>query len=291
MADYIVNQVSIDWLTLTTWHESAYSNLRDFVRSKQSESKPQRRLQYRGVVFGDGLFFGEGEQSGSINYMVQASGAAAHWLMLAMLTEAYDLRPLSFHPTRLDIQLTLLIPDYKLAGWEWVARGEGRRVQHITQDGLDTVYIGSRSGDKFLRIYVKEDMYDNMGKFSGQMIRWEYELKGEHASGIWVKILTDKPITGLWAHLYNVTMNGSKGSKAWDEVVCPTLASAFKDIPAVGYTMPAKESNTMLWLSTAVTSSIIRMLNDHDKRHHMCKLLDQWYREAGESGALERYTI
>jgi hypothetical protein len=263
----------------------------DFVKGQGWESKKQRRLQYQGVAIGEGIFFGEGEQNGAHNFMVQASGATAHWLMLVLSEESYQLRPLSFHPTRIDIQLTLPIPDYRLRGWAWVARAKGRRVQHITESGLDTVYIGSRKGDKFLRIYVKEDLYYDKGSFSGQMIRWEYELKGEHASGLWVELLTGKKITGLWAGLYNVTMTGSKGARPWADVICPTLGKAFADIPAVGYTMPSKQSDTMAWLSTAVTSSIIRMLNDHDKRHHMCQLLDQWYREAGESGVYDRYSI
>jgi hypothetical protein len=183
----IVGKTSVDWLTLTTYEASIYAAWRETICStcKMITAKSQKRMQYSGEG-GEGFFYGVGRQSGKPHYMVQVSGAEADAFMKSVLP-FFDLELISC--SRIDVQFTLAREGYeeKLSDVGRTLRalvksGTGRRGQApeiVCYDGdrpyTDTLYVGTRRSDRFLRVY---DKWIDEQPF----IRMEAEYKGNLAS-------------------------------------------------------------------------------------------------------------
>lgn len=193
----LVGVPQIDWVTYTTFDERIFKRAKsDWVffihreieyenkymmrqakkdrsltyapRSFSSESK--KIMQYSGIQV-DGVFFGEGEQSGKKHYYIRCSGAGAHRV-------AERMEPFKMRCTRIDLQVTEPVPrgftSLKLRNELRDASWKGRKpvidLGHVDERDMGTVYLGSRSSERFLRIYVKRDDFGN------EYLRYELEL-------------------------------------------------------------------------------------------------------------------
>lgn len=200
---FIVNRAACDWCTLTTSDKYVYNEFVQMVGEhvdwKQTSS--QKRLQYSGIG-GDGFFYGVGVQNGSPHYMMILSG-----LLAGQLLPVWAARQSArfCNCTRFDIQIT--IPK------EWKARetsGIGRDILARQREGTsrtgaalsvkmvvsdrdndDTVYLGSRTSDRFIRIYDKVSE-------GVAYLRYELEVKGKTVARLWDEYLTGASALPVW---------------------------------------------------------------------------------------------
>ena len=136
-------------------------------------------MQFTGWTVGEGsIFFGSGEISGHIFYMLQTSGALAHEV-LGLVASA----GIPMNCTRIDIQRTAAVD---LGDFKVLDIAEGTTHQSMTyivnpSDGTWTIYTGVRQSRKYARLYVK--LLDR------QYLRLEFELKRDYSRVIYDQIL------------------------------------------------------------------------------------------------------
>lgn len=159
----------MDYFSGTTWHFERYKSLVMDIWPEGESGKRSSFLQYKGNRAG-GIFHGQGEQNGRTSYYVQVDGASADDNRAALCHSQLKVK-------RVDIQFTLpkeewfnslqVHDDMLLGVWP----SSKRQIRAILNEGDDTIYIGDRTHDRFIRIYVKERDF----------VRFELELKEERA--------------------------------------------------------------------------------------------------------------
>lgn len=180
---------TIDYLTITAKHDSNERAALDAVwdsiahddATKGLDEKPARALGYVGSKIGT-MFLGANPDGA----MFRASGDLAE---IAAQTFAWIGG--QFHVTRMDAQLTWGYGqdiDHYFARWAneiRAAQAQSKahpapQVRHIRSFGKgDTVSIGSRSSEVYIRIYDKSR--EQVTNPSEGLVRYEVELKGERA--------------------------------------------------------------------------------------------------------------
>lgn len=164
----IINRPAIDYVRITSseWYE--YEMMAAGVMGlADGDASAGRFLQYEGSRRG-ASFHGQAIQNDRAHYLAQVSGSTA---------DGSDALLRVGRVTRIDLQVTIEKPDgfsgrtlcdcLRAAVWG----GRRRKVTLIDGNGDDTVYIGSRVSETFIRIYVKGRDY----------LRFEVEYKGDGA--------------------------------------------------------------------------------------------------------------
>jgi hypothetical protein len=162
----------IDYLRLASWEFNAYVDMMPFLM----ESWPKRWergkwLQYVGWRK-EGLFVGRGMQGNKAHTVLNISGNLAQtWYKNFTRLDAW-------YCTRIDLQRTIKTPladDEKLA----IIRDDcdTPKTTLIESEENDTLYLGSRTSDRFTRLYEKilDETY----------LRLEFELKGFRSRACW----------------------------------------------------------------------------------------------------------
>lgn len=167
----IVDTPAIDYYRATTNIFDRYydvvEELKTMVRDK--EKSKWRFQQYKGDMYG-GIAWGQAMQNGTENYIVDVSGEDADNALPLLLYS--DMKP-----TRIDVQYTARMPvwwdsaEFYFMMEHGVWPGRKREVQARLNAGNDTIYIGDRTSQRYIRIYVKE----------GNHIRFEVEYKKSRA--------------------------------------------------------------------------------------------------------------
>lgn len=272
----ILDTPLVDWLTLTTfdtglfqssrysWQSSRARYHRLIASKRKSNSslmkvKKAKVLQYDGQDI-DGVFWGAAMQAGRDHFMVRSSGETSHYL--AMEHGAL----LSMNCTRIDLQMTVDLPvGYSALGLreELVAAkwNNGRRPKVtciLGDNGLDTVYVGSRTSDRYLRCYVKETD-------EGRVLRYEIETKGDLALSIWhrmgslnVGTVAAQALADSYARIPEDGRNG------W--LSCFAGLKEYGDRSFVGSRVVTEASRTMQWLQESVLPAVARLASDHEQR-------------------------
>lgn len=188
----IINDVAIDWVTLTTYSKEEYNRALDTVLKRSKEWQSRGVQGYRGVaakVRGGTIFVGKGRVIDREHFMIRVSSELADELSGS----------LNFieRCSRIDLQLTMrscpptvegLNRCYKRMAEEVRANvnersGAKRKVVLVLGDNAaNTLYVGSRTSDIFIRIYQKED---EDGK---KWTRLEVELKRKEAREVWSRM-------------------------------------------------------------------------------------------------------
>lgn len=178
-----------DYLTITAkigtqeWAsmQAVYDAIKYDDITQGLDERPARALGYVGDKIGT-LFIGTSPQGGILRVSGALSEVACK--MLAWL-------PGNHHVTRLDFQLTWELQDDDMGRAERIATEVRKaqaastlknapKVRLLTSYGEgDTVNIGSRSSEVFIRIYDKSREQKVMGP--PWLWRYEVELKGERA--------------------------------------------------------------------------------------------------------------
>ena len=167
----------IDYLRLASWEFNAYVEImpmlmeawpKDWIRGKW--------LQYMGWRK-EGIFIGRGMQGNKAHTILNISGSLAQDWYTSFL-------PLhGWYCTRIDLQRTIETPlssDERLA----LVRDDclTPNTTLIESEENDTLYLGSRTSDKFTRLYEK--ILDK------KYLRLEFELKGFRSRATWDALAT-----------------------------------------------------------------------------------------------------
>lgn len=259
---FVVDTPHLDYLTLTTFHNPAAQAIADWIaaQAKREEIK-QKRMQYEGTTFicEEGTcFVGVAEQSdGRWHALIQCSGMWADSVFA--FAQRYIVRKM-VRCTRIDVQVT--IPHFQrhnqnhMEALAYMLRSQVDRPvsYHESFSGpasskLSTVYVGSRKSDRFVRIYEK------MGLGEDVFLRFEVEYKSPRAQVVAENLGADADRPGILLYeidrisadvLYDFRQRVD-GAEAWNPIVV-------KPEPA-----------TAKWLRTQVAPALDRFLNDHNE--------------------------
>jgi hypothetical protein len=189
-----ITDVSIDWFT-ATFTEGLKQNFAkakcEHVMKDAEDSGLERSYTNRLGFVGDRIdefFYGlRGD-----HLMVIGSGATAD-------TQAPFFLGLADKVTRLDLAATLLDSDTR-RDWSAIAFNQCQRDGRISSGHMKvhrieghpdgrTLYIGSRSSDRFVRIYDKTA--ESKGAYPPRTWRWEIEYKAPRSGGVAARLRAD----------------------------------------------------------------------------------------------------
>jgi hypothetical protein len=164
---------ALDYLRLATWDINEHTFLlADIFRSSHpGELDPGKWLQYHGWKR-DGFFIGTGEQKQKRHSIVNISGHLADSQYAQLLPAE------TYYCTRLDIQITIPRPQGLCLSEVYEELKSNQVKTSLIQSELnDTLYLGARTSDVFVRLYEKplNELY----------LRLEFEFKGGVARAIW----------------------------------------------------------------------------------------------------------
>lgn len=240
----------IDWITLTTFDRTTFVKWEVKHLAIETPGIDYKIRGYQGISKGS-FFLGVGEQKKHNHAMLRVSGSDSH----KAFYEFYN--DLSVKCTRIDLQITIDLPDNYSArkltdDLREVVKNKNIAIVENTNN-LDTIYIGSRTSDRFCRIYVKEidkSFY----------LRYEVELKGSWAETVSKAIFENMPISPILnSYIETINCDDSQG-------ILNLIKSKLTDFDSGLSNPKIKRDNnkTYNWLIDQVTPSIIRILNDHD---------------------------
>lgn len=265
----ITDIVSLDYLTMTTFDRNSldlWMALSAQYHGELDAESNHRRMQYTGSYWrsdAGSTFIGSAVQGEFVNYMLTGTSE--------MAPIVFDWKTEQARASRIDIQITLPLPD----GWKArdfhdalkntkiapdkknpddVQYWPNRRKPKLTlyeDDGLDTVYIGARSGDRFHRWYVKRD------KSGGLWLRFEVQFRGKRSHQVWKYIQDGQTLNKLLAAEYvrlPLHIRQTNQMKAFT-----LFFENFVPIPTIGgHTTGA----TWQWFQNQVRPAMVRLLRD-----------------------------
>lgn len=280
----IVNRAMIDYATLTSfspvWLESVRDDFRGIGRTKTAKFQ-----QYEGefvvtphgsVAITQGLNRSPGLVGKFVHHVVKFSGEIADSAPQYYAKSVVNVK-------RIDIQVTVPcdlkdIPvemDIKLRHGKPFYKGKGRRIiPHLRRSDTSTLYYGSRTGDKFFRLYEKQS---EDGKW---YLRWEYELKRKMA--LWAM---ERLVAGDTPGDIFTTLVGEYNDE-YERYVAIFLAAA-RGEKTSGY-VREKNRDTMSWMES-LTPTVERLLMNHQTRYRCVSLLIDWYNMAVNADGDSRY--
>ena len=181
-----------DWLTIASYNFKAYTDLAAWLRTTYTGKwKSGRWLQYDGFN-GPSVFYGKALQShGKEHYIMKVSGLMSGDVLAKILPQVWIE---NWYATRIDLEATIKQPDWWLPRDTADAIGDYARKKPtlIESETGSTVYVGSRSSGRFVRLYEKELM--NIAH-----LRCEIELKADHARLAWHYLLEGSTVRSLFA--------------------------------------------------------------------------------------------
>lgn len=259
---YEVNAVSLDYLTLTTFHPIAVAAFWAWHQDIEHGRKDAKRMQYSGVVAHHetgSAFFGSAEQRGQAHTMLQVSGLLAESAWNALQETVHKTQA---RVTRIDIQVTV---PYDRATWsqsgvfeEIRLNAPNRSVSFVESksapDGgkLSTVYYGSRTSDRVTRLYEKVGMGEDV------FLRFETEYKGARARKLGYELAKG--------------LGNAKNVLAAELAAFPCQSVRLLFLDYIENPRPVKvqreSGNTKKWLLTQVLPALDRFLNDHNSTQH-----------------------
>lgn len=249
MREILIGSVECDYMTLTSYDKRTRLRLENQLEQiiKGRPRKSARRMQYEGWS-SEGVFSGVAVQRGVLHYMAVASGIEAAYLLSRMQALAGWEQASC---TRIDLQFTRprFRSDDALSTLGKLIREELQRnvkednkrpkVQIIDKEGIydETVYIGSRKSDRYMRIYDKpqaEELY----------IRIETEFKGQLAEMVFRSCLSNDraPREFMKREIRDIWQAGSIIETLWYELVSERAmkAKVLKD--------HTDDTSRLLWL-------------------------------------------
>lgn len=270
-----VNKAQFDWLTVTSFDDKCGGAMYTWHMGVSANQKDSKRLQYQGTTAADrygSSFFGEGHQRGRRHYMMQVSGSLAESAWTAV--QAFTLGGMA-RVTRLDLQITVEYDRQDHSQEQLAAdlrhESPNRSVSYIeSRSGpqgtkLATVYYGSRTSERYCRIYEKLGMGDEV------LLRFEMEFKGKVAKAVRNALLQG---TSPKAVLF-----GEYDRMPQVYGLARTFGKVLQTKPY--YTRVVREpGGTEVWLKGKVATSLDRYLNSHEEdsqamAEHFLKVIEQ----------------
>lgn len=259
----ITRVASLDYACFTRFtgdgDESLYQIAQELEAEEEGVVREAHRMQYAGKK-GEQWFYGSAKQGGRTHEMLAAWGDLAH--SVGHLVAGAQKRGMRVKVTRLDVQITEatgVAVDLPALGqvlrdqWDNSGPRGGRKPKVAwfdSEDGLHTVYVGSRTSRVFTRLYNKlseEDVY----------LRAEWEYKQEAAEAAWdtFRVNGSEGLRRLVAAELNRFPDGAR----------PYLKALehHRDPAAVRQVLMIEDpadAATMQWIRTSVATCIGRML-------------------------------
>lgn len=251
----LVPPAAVDYLRLATWEDAAYMSASAAVARRVARSpKRAKWLQYVGNRFGD-VFIGRAEQNGKAHTVVQVSGATSDDFYEMFLSEEH------FYCSRIDLQITVEQPAWVQLRWV----RDQLEAENVTliESKNDTLYIGSRESDVFIRLYEK--------KLDSNYLRLEFELKGSRAKRAWYIMSGGvEPGAIFSAYLAKTPLPADIEHLFCDRETVATQQALRQEL--------AKDQAKKLAWFLSLDECVKRMLADHDLNDHVFALVKSWYR-------------
>lgn len=188
MADCIIKSAGIDWVTTTSEDEGQKRLMKGYFNDIAGEDL---RNGYKVVPGGAYGFYGERSRHAlyaekEARGMLQVSGARAR--------QAFKLISSKSQCSRIDVQVTVYVGEGEVnerlaaiaaaATNHHVGRGRPAECKQVVCNGkTETVYIGSRRSDYFVRCYDK--FAESSDPAYQGCVRLEVEIKHKAARALW----------------------------------------------------------------------------------------------------------
>lgn len=246
----IFNTPALDYWRATTSRLEEMDSMSADLVPREMDGENWRFLQYSGKSFG-GLHVGSAIQNGQPSYIVEASGETADDLWPSL--KYSDMKV-----TRLDLQITIPKPDYwdsveyhfEMELGEW-PKGIARDVQTRLNKGNDTIYVGDRTSQVYIRVYVKDVNY----------VRFEVEYKKAKAVDAW-KIVRNGGRLAV-AGLLMAEIKSLPDSPFLED--CRAVLLKWTDV-SISIPLERKKStdiSKLRWLASLL-NTVEKMMNDSD---------------------------
>jgi hypothetical protein len=165
----------IDYLRLASWEFNAYVKIMPYLMDAWPKDWVQGKwLQYSGWRK-EGLFVGRGMQGNKAHAILNLSGyLSQEWYQEFKRLDGW-------YCTRIDLQRTIKTPLSNEESLSLIRDDcDTKTTTLIESEENDTLYLGSRTADKFTRLYEKilDETY----------LRLEFELKGFRSRSTWEAI-------------------------------------------------------------------------------------------------------
>lgn len=175
----------IDYIRLASWEFNAYVEIMPFLMDSWPNDWIRGKwLQYAGWRK-EGLFVGRGMQGNRAHTILNISGSLSQqWYKDFIRLDGW-------YCTRIDIQRTIKTPLADDENLSLVRDDcETKKTTLIESEENDTLYLGSRTADKFTRLYEKilDQTY----------LRLEFELKGFRSRATWDAIRSGEEIDKIF---------------------------------------------------------------------------------------------
>lgn len=272
-----LNYPMVDYLTMTfDDHTPARSSIAEFesitlLDKVMSEGESAKRRWFNGRVF-DGVFMGTGYNDGMLYAMLDTPGRVADELFYKCVEQGLK----AGSCTRIDLQVTIVrrvgFPLIEMHMELEQTEDRKLKIEGNSTDGY-TLYIGSPSSDKRIRIYDKHVKMDGV-----EHVFWRFEVqyRRQLAEHIFQSLGYDgyEICQFLKGEIESISRKPNTVSSKILKDFWYTLGSSQGARPkSVHY-----ESNTLDWLRTQVEPAIVRLLNSYDYQDRIgaIKLLLEW---------------
>lgn len=250
-----------DYLRLASWEPNAYTDIISRVmQSWPDDWKQSGWLQYKGWKK-EGFFIGHGEQQGKPHAIINVSGSLSQKMLPTLRT--LD----NWYCTRIDLQITVdgcVMRGYALAYVRDRCKTENTTL--IESMDNDTLYIGSRTSDKFTRLYEK--IMD--GK---KYLRLEFELKGQRSRATWKAIANGEAIDKIYKH-YVLKSKLPEYAKSWFNAYGVTATQE-----AMNKEVLTAEKRKLEWLQS-LDIPVMKYMNSHIIGDDVKTLIRAWAKHA-----------
>jgi hypothetical protein len=252
-----VQRAYIDYLRLASWDDSQALLVTGELRRSIPKWRNGFWLQYKGW-YGDTSFYGVGEQNMKRHYVFRTAGNSSS--VLFGLADRFS----ELYCTRIDVQVTIKTPHgYNPFSVYGIQKDlTPGKVTIIESPTGSTIYIGSRTSDKFLRLYEKH--YED-----GEYLRLEFEFKGKLAKAIYETMrATNAGPTSVFQN-YLPKFGLADYIMAWFDTG--------SDAELLRLEMEHSEDihKKMSWLAS-LSNTVVKMGNDHETGDFVLGLLNDW---------------
>lgn len=176
----------IDYLRLGSWEFNSYVELMPFLMETwPKEWRRGKWLQYTGWKK-ESIFIGRGMQGNKAHTIMNISGALSQdWYLNFLSLDGW-------YCTRIDLQRTIKSPLAQDERLSMIRDDCDTTVTTLIESHEnDTLYLGSRTSDKFTRLYEKvlDETY----------LRLEFELKGFRSRAVWDALRAGESMEKIYA--------------------------------------------------------------------------------------------
>lgn len=250
----------LDFLRLATYQQNAYTEtIARLMDGWPGEWKDAKWLQYKGWKK-ETLFLGHARQDDKEHTLMSISGAMAQEALPGMRERK------EWYATRVDIQVTIENPKTTEHNLRVIRDSIAQENTTLYESALnDTLYVGSRTSEFYLRLYEKP--------LDTDYLRLEFELKGTRAKQAWRALQSgEKP--GAIFRYYLDKSKLPNNVKSWYQAGLPDATEHSMNAQRL-----ADQKKKLAWL-TSLDATVLAMMANHDIGQDTRRIIDFWAKES-----------